>query len=119
MRKIISCLLTVIMFFTQGCCSIFSSGPQSISIDSVPQGASVKVGPYDGTTPCNISVPRGKNYTISATYEDQTETKTLRKSIEGMYWANLLFLWPGLIIDAATGKMYKYDPDIYTFNFEQ
>ena len=111
-------MLTIILALTQGCCSIFAPGSQNISVDSVPQGAKIKIGPYDGIAPYKVSIPKGKNYMISATYENKKKTETLHKSIDGIYWANILF-WPGLIVDAATGKMYKYDPDNYTFKFKQ
>lgn len=118
MKKLTMCVLIVIMVFTQGCCSIFTSGPQDIYVDSVPQGASVKIGPYDGTTPYKTSIPRGKHYVIAVTHGNQTKTETLHKSIEGVYWANILF-FPGLIIDLVTGNMFKYEPTAYEFNFNQ
>ena len=118
MRKILVVIILFTVCFNQGCCSIFTSGPQTVSIDSKPEGATVKVGPYKGITPYNVSIPRGKDYTIRASYNGKEEILNLNKSIEPVYWVNILF-WPGLIIDVATGKMFKYEPTEYEFDFTQ
>ncbi|MBL7186294.1 MAG: PEGA domain-containing protein [Phycisphaerae bacterium] len=118
MKKSILCALLVALVFAQGCCSIFTSGPQTVSVDSEPPGAKVQIGPHKGVTPYQVSLPRGKNFVITATYGDKTETHTLQKSIEPAYWVNIL-IWPGLLIDLATGKMYKYEPTEYEFDFTQ
>lgn len=116
MRKSIVCVFMAVLIFTQGCCSIFTPGPQNVSVDSKPEGAKVKIGPYEGTTPYTVSLPRGKDYVINASYKGNSETMNLNKSIEPVYWVNILF-WPGLIIDLATGKMYRYEPTHYDFDF--
>lgn len=118
MRKILLITTLVAFVFAQGCCSIFTSEPQVISVDSKPEGAKVKIGPYKGVTPYQVRVPRGKDYVIEATYDSESETVSLNKSIEPVYWVNILF-WPGLIIDLATGKMFKYEPTEYEFDFTQ
>jgi hypothetical protein len=118
MKKLLMCIMLVMLIFTQSCCSIFTSEPQTISVNSKPQGAEVKIGPYRGTTPYQVSIPRGKDYVIVATYGKDTQTLTLDKTIEPVYWVNILF-WPGLIIDLATGKMFRYEPIDYDFTFNQ
>lgn len=116
--KAILCVMLALSIFLSGCCSIFTSGPQTVSVDSQPPGASVTVGPHKGATPYQVSLPRGKDYIITAKYQGDTQTQNLNKSIEGVYWVNILF-WPGLIIDVATGKMFKYEPTEYFFDFTQ
>ncbi len=118
MRKAVLCVMLVALIFTQGCCSIFKADPQTISITSNPPGAKVEVGPHSGTTPFQVSVPKGKDYVVTARYEGETKTVNLSKSIEPVYWVNILF-WPGLIVDLATGKMFKYDPTSYSFDFSK
>ena len=110
--------MLALSIFLSGCCSIFTSGPQTVSVDSQPPGASVTVGPYKGTAPYQVSLPRGKDYIITAKYQGDTQTLNLNKNIEGVYWVNILF-WPGLIIDVATGKMFKYEPTEYAFDFSK
>jgi hypothetical protein len=114
-RKLV-CVFVAMLIFNQGCCSIFTSGPQTISVNSKPAGADVKIGQYKGKTPYNVSLPRGKDYVVVADYAGKTQTQTLEKNIEPVYWVNILF-WPGLIIDLATGKMFKYEPTDYEFDF--
>jgi hypothetical protein len=118
MRKLVSLILIATLFLNSGCCSIFTSGPQKISVDSKPQGAKVKIGQYKGMTPYEVWMPRGKDYVIEVTYGNKTDSQALGKSIEPVYWVNIL-LWPGLIIDLATGSMFRYDPLHYEFTFDQ
>jgi hypothetical protein len=87
-------------------------------VDSKPEGATVKIGAHKGKTPYSVVLSRGKDYVISASYQGKTETIAMNKSIEPVYWVNILF-WPGLIIDLATGKMFKYEPTHYDFDFTQ
>ena len=91
-----------------GCCSIFGGGGQMITVNSKPEGAKVQLGSLQGTTPYQVKLPKGKDYAIRTTYAGKTQTTPLEKKVDGVFWINILF-WPGLIIDAATGNMYKYD----------
>jgi hypothetical protein len=116
MKKLLLCAMVVVVLLIQGCCSLFCSGSQNISVRSEPPGAKVEMGPYEGTAPYDVSIPRGKEYVIQATHDGHTKTQTLNRSIEPVYWVNILF-WPGLIIDLATGKMWEYDPTVYKFDF--
>ena len=115
-----TCLLALAipLFFFQGCCSIFTAGPQVISIESEPPGAKVKLGPHKGTTPYQVSLPRGREYVLVVKYQGESQTVALTKSIEPVYWLNIL-LWPGLLIDLGTGKMFKYQPTEYEFDFTE
>ena len=117
-KKAVLCLAIVAVIFCQGCCTIFTGDPQTISINSTPQGADVRMGPYSGVTPYQASVHRGKDYVIQATYAGRTETQNLEKQIQPLWFVNILF-WPGLIVDLATGAMWEYDPTVYTFTFPQ
>lgn len=116
MKKSILCLMLIALIFTQGCCSIFKADPQTVSVDSEPPGAKVTIGPHQGTTPYKVTLPKGEDYVITAKYGGETKTANLNKDIEPLYWVNILF-WPGLIIDLATGKMFKYNPTEYSFDF--
>ena len=118
MKKSFLCVLLAISFMSQGCCSIFTSEPQLISVDSKPEGAKVRIGQHKGTTPYSVSLPRGNNYVIEASLVGETQTRAMNKNIEPVYLVNILF-WPGLIIDLATGKMWKYEPTHYEFDFTQ
>lgn len=117
MKQVVLFLLAAALLFNQGCCSIFAADPQVISVDSKPKGASVKIGPYKGKTPYRVTIPRGKSYVIEVKYKGETEVINLNKSINPIYWVNIL-VWPGLIIDLATGKIFEYEPTEYDFTFD-
>lgn len=99
-----------------GCCSIFAGGSQMITVNSKPEGAKVQLGSLQGITPYQVKLPRGKDYAITVRHGDKTQSTPLQKKVNGIFWINIL-VWPGLIIDAATGNMYKYDPTVYDFDF--
>lgn len=115
-RSAVIVLMLAAMLFGQGCCTLFTGGPETVSVNSQPPGVKVEVGPYTGTTPYSLTIPRGKEYVIKATYDGQNQTEALNRTVQPLYFLNILF-WPGLIVDLATGKMWKYDPDTYNFNF--
>lgn len=109
-------MLVLSITLSGGCCSLFRGGSQLITVNSTPVGAKVKVGDAVGTTPFSITIPKGQEYVITATLDDQTQSQTLTRRIDGLYWVNIL-VWPGLIVDPITGKMFVYDPTSYTFDF--
>ena len=109
-------MLLSFVLSSSGCCSIFGGGGQMITINSKPEGAKVQLGALQGTTPYQVKLAKGKDYAIRTTYAGKTQTTPLEKKVDGVFWINILF-WPGLIIDAATGNMYKYDPTVYDFDF--
>lgn len=118
MKKPALCIFLLIIALTQGCCTIFTHDPQTITITSRPEGADVRIGPYTEKTPLQVTLPRGKDYIIEATYGQQTKKENLHKTIENIYWLNLIPpLWPGLVIDMATGKMFTYEPLDYDISF--
>lgn len=87
-----------------------------ITVNSKPEGAKVQLGSLQGVTPYQVKLPKGKDYSITATYAGKTQSTPLEKKVDGVFWINIL-VFPGLIIDAATGNMYKYDPTEYNFDF--
>ena len=106
----------LILLLCSGCCSLFRSGSQSITVDSQPPGAKVKVGEAIGTTPFTSIIPKGKEYVIVASFDGSDQSQTLTRKVDGLYWVNIL-VWPGLIVDAVTGTMHEYDPTGYNFDF--
>ena len=116
MRVVLIAAAFALVLMSQGCCSLFTSGPQTVSVNSKPEGAKVQIGQYEGVAPYQVSIPRGKNYVIQATYQGRTKTQTLEKAVEPIFWVNILF-WPGLIVDVVTSDMFKYDPTTYAFDF--
>jgi len=115
-RSAVIVLMLVVMLFGQGCCTLFTGDPQTITVNSQPPGAKVDMGPFSGSTPYSVTIPRGKEYVVKASFEGQTQTETLNREIQPLYFLNILF-WPGLIVDLATGKMWEYDPTTFNFTF--
>ena len=117
MKKVVI-WITLISFTLSGsgCCTIFGGGSQLITVNSKPAGAKVELGSLQGTTPYQVKLPKGKDYIIRLTYEGKMQSTPLEKKVDGIFWINILF-WPGLLIDAATGNMHKYDPTVYNFDF--
>ena len=106
----------VVMVLNSGCCSLFRESSQVVRVNSAPEGATVKLGEAEGKTPYTLTVPKGKEYVINAKLRGETKSMTLNRRIDGLYWVNIL-IWPGLIVDAITGKMFVYDPTEYNFDF--
>ncbi len=117
-KTLLATLFFAVLTYSSGCATIFSGDSQNITFNSVPEGANIKVGPYEGVTPCAILIPKGQNYAIEAHYLGQKKVVPLTTKMTGSTFWNILF-WPGFIVDAITGNIKKYDPNHYNFNFTQ
>ena len=104
------------------CASIVSKTKYPVTIDSAPRGASVTIvnkrgdQVYTGVTPSLVKLKSGGGffqnaiYTITLSKEGfTTKTIELKATLNGWYFGNVLFggLLGLLIIDPATGAMYK------------
>jgi hypothetical protein len=106
-------VVLIVALVSGGCATIFHGSDQPVTFESVPAGANVRIGPYQGITPYTITMPKGKDYPIEYSMAGyQTATTGLQKSFDGIGALNILF-FPGFIIDLATGAMFKYEPDHY------
>jgi len=108
--------MAAILFYGSGCATILSSDSQNITFNSEPQGANIKVGPYECITPCSLKIPKGQQYVIEASYAGEKKIVPLTKKMAGSTFWNILF-WPGFLVDAITGNIKKYEPEHYSFNF--
>ena len=110
--------------FIPGCATIFGGSNWPISVRTNPDGAKVEIRNkkglevYSGTSPATLRLKSGagyfskESYTISlsnAGYEPKTIN--LECKINGWYFGNILIggVLGMLIIDPATGAMYKLD----------
>jgi len=117
-------LLAILIPFLTGCASIVSKSNWPFSVDTSPDGAKViitnkkGIEVYNGHTPTALKLKSGagffskESYVVSL-YMDGYETKKINVEckINGWYFGNLLIGgWIGmLIVDPATGAMYKLD----------
>jgi len=117
-QTIITLSICVGMLVVVGCATIFTKDSQQITFNSKPKGAHIQVGPYECKTPCSLLIPKGKSYSIEATYKGQRKVVPLTQKMHGATLVNVLF-WPGFVVDSMTDKIEKYDPAEYMFHFEE
>lgn len=121
--KILSLLIMSSVLLTN-CASIVSKSNYPISINSIPEGAKItiidKKGKeiYSGNTPANLKLKAGAGFFSKAFYtvkfeKEGFDTKTIPVNfkLDGWYIGNVVFggFIGWLIIDPATGAMYKLD----------
>lgn len=114
-------------FFFASCASIVSKSAWPVTFNSNPSGAKVVVKKEDGTlvhqgvTPTTVTLPASGGYFKSAKYVVQFDKKghpsqTLHVAAElnGWYMGNILLggLIGMLIVDPATGAMWKLDETV-------
>jgi hypothetical protein len=110
--------------FLSSCASIVSKTNWPVSIDSNPEGVHVSitnrrgVEVFTGKTPVVTKLKSGsgyfskESYTVVMTYKGiEKRTINLECSINGWYFGNLFLggLIGMLIVDPATGAMYRLD----------
>lgn len=116
------------IFILTGCSSIVSKSDYPISIASTPTGASVVISDlkkgkeiFKGITPCNVTLKAKSGFFSPAKYSVvikkpgyESQNVTLTASLDGWYFGNILFggLIGMLIVDPATGAMWKLPNDI-------
>ncbi len=123
---ITSTLVSLTLLVFSGCASIVSKSNWPVSIDSRPSGATVSIvnrkgiEVYNGKTPAALKLKSGskffsrESYTLTFTLDGyKTEKVNLECKVNGWYWGNLLIggVIGMLIIDPATGAMYKLDSE--------
>ena len=110
-----------------GCASIVGESEYPVAVLSAPEGASFEIRNrsgqivHTGNAPSTVTLKSGKGYFSGQTYtllfkKDgySDRTVTLDSDISGWYWGNILFggLIGMLIVDPATGAMYKLPESI-------
>lgn len=122
--------MTVIMltsvFLFSSCASIVSKSSYPISISSTPSEAKIVIKDkkgieiFSGKTPASLELKSGSGFFGKARYQvtftkDGYETKTVPivYKLDGWYFGNILFggLIGMLIVDPATGAMYKLETE--------
>ncbi|WP_276482153.1 hypothetical protein [Paraflavitalea pollutisoli] len=118
--------LAAIVASSSGCASIVSKSNWPVTIHSDPSGANINiinrkgVEVYSGRTPATMKLKSGsgffakESYTVSFKMDGFQDKKvTLECKLNGWYIGNVVFggLLGFLIIDPATGAMYKLEND--------
>lgn len=109
-----------------GCASIVSKSSWPITINSTPTEAKISIKDkkgieiYTGNTPATLKLKSGAGFFSGARYQVTLEKVGYDKKVvpvefklNGWYFGNILFGGPIglLIIDPATGAMFKLDTD--------
>lgn len=124
MRKTSSIsLIIVIAIIISGCASIFSKSTYPISINSNP-ASSVSVTDsngnevFKGNTPATVDLKSGNGFFKRASYQVKfikpgydEKVVPINFKVDGWYWGNILLggVIGMLIVDPATGAMYKLE----------
>jgi hypothetical protein len=125
-NRITSLFLAVGILLLSSCASIVSKISYPISINSSPSEAKIVITDkkgievYAGNTPANLKLKAGSGFFGKAHYQvkftkDGYDTKMvpINFKLDGWYFGNILFggVIGMLIIDPATGAMYKLDTE--------
>lgn len=119
MRKTCTTTLLVCVFavLLHGCGTIKNGKTQDLTIQSNPPGALVMIdGIEHGQTPVSVNLSRKDRHTVTVRMQGYQNFQTsLSKKLSG--WA-VLGGPVGLLIDDATGGMYKLSPDRLNVHLE-
>ncbi len=128
LRKLNFCIVSVcaISVLSTGCASIVSKSSYPLAINSTPNKAKISVTDkygkeiYSGVTPAVLRLDAGAGFFTKAEYSVKfscpgydDKIVPVKFSIDGWYFGNILFggLIGMLIVDPATGAMWKMDMD--------
>lgn len=128
MKVITSAVALAVAIQISGCASIVSDSSYAVSLQSSPERAEYVVTNQRsgkriaaGVTPSMVSLPAKNGFFSAAKYQVTFEhngynstTVPLNASMDGWYWGNLIFggLLGVLIVDPATGAMWKLDDQV-------
>jgi len=124
MNKIVSAVLLLsIAFVFSGCATIFKGDSSKLGMTSNPQGAIVYANGAEicSSTPCNVKLKANNSLNLMFKKEGFKEKTILVNSKVGAVWV-ILDILGGLvpvIIDAATGAWFEFDPDMVTVTLEK
>ncbi len=121
---LINIAVTILLF--SSCASIVSESNWPLRVTSNPAGATITISNrrgaqvYVGTTPATVKLKSSAGFFRKESYKIKFELSgydlkviPVECKVNGWYWGNLLFggVLGFLIIDPATGAMYKLDKE--------
>jgi hypothetical protein len=113
-RLAVFVLLVVSIPVLGACATIVHGSSQNVNMMSAPAGAKVSVnGMPMGATPAILSLDRRQNHVVKYELEGyQPVSLELKRGVSGWIVGNIVFGGIiGLVVDAATGSMYKLSPE--------
>ncbi len=127
-------MLWLPVLFLSNCASIVSKSTYPFAVTTLPKGAKVviqnraKETIYTGESPVNVTLRASAGffkkelYTVTVSSEGyEAQTKVLEFKLDGWYFGNFAFggIIGFLIVDPATGAMYKPKVPFLTFDMVQ
>jgi hypothetical protein len=65
-----------------------------------------------------LHVPKGKDYAVRVSQGPDKRVVPLNRAVDPLTFLNIIPpLWPGFIVDAATGALTKYEPNVISVDF--
>ncbi len=120
--RIITILMISAVIWLTGCATLSGGTTETITINSVPSGATVTVdGGATYTTPTSVDLSRKKDHIITVEKAGyKKKTLSLGRDFRGLstVGGNILWLLPGVIVDAASGGMYEFKEKSVTVSLE-
>lgn len=111
-------LLVSLAMWLTSCATIMSGTEQTITITSTPPGARVSVGHQQSFTPVSVIIPKGIDIPIEVSQGPDRRVVALNREIDPVFWLNFIPpLWPGFIIDAVSGAITRYTPNVVHIDF--
>ena len=125
MKSMISKMgIILLALLMTNCAAIIHGNKQLVNFSSQPSGAKVYIDGKDyGTTPTSVELKRigrlkgestvKKEYNVKIDLEGYYPYEIkVKRTVDGWFFGNLIFGGlVGIIIDAASGSMYKLTPD--------
>jgi len=119
-RLISGLAVVALSLLISGCATVLSGSTQSLSIDSDPSGAAVRLdGQQVGETPWNGVVKKKRNLRVNLEKPGYTnEQVTISGSFNPIAVLSIL-LWDLGTTDFITGAMWEYSPDSFYFKMRK
>jgi len=103
--------VAAILLITAGCCAIFNGKTQTVTINSVPQGAAVYncYGQYLGVTPLTVPLDRGREQSLELHLNGYLpQVKYFERRIDWWLFPLDFIIWPTIFVDTESGAMYVF-----------
>ncbi len=133
LKNYFAALFVILAFLVVGCASIVSKSSYPVAINSSPDQADFTIVNkhgeviHSGKTPATVTLKSGCGYFSGEEYHVTfkkdgyaTNTTTISSSLDGWYIGNIVFggLIGILIVDPATGAMWKLPPSVSASMYE-
>ena len=115
MKKFMPLLIGVILALSpllQSCSTILYGSKQDLEINTVPEGAIARIGTQSCVTPCTMTVSRKARQIFilqGDRYERPYRLSRSRNNVSFLLGNILWGIFPGMIIDSATGAKISLD----------